>query len=118
MGVQTFRPTDDPKQILNTLRSNHGRMTPLKRSAMETCWSEQWNLNEPIENFFDRLEDCHLQSITQPPACTSEKMVDKALGVIQTIGLFPTAILEWNGFMDCQLTVSTPRLKIGRALKQ
>ena len=31
-------------------------------------------------------------------------MVDKALTVIQTIGLFPTAILEWNGFMNIHQT--------------
>ena len=104
MGVRTFRPTDDPKQILNTLRSNYGRMTPLEKSAMEKRWSEQWNPNEPIENFFDRLEDCYVQSITQPPAYTSEQMVDKALTAIQTTGLFPTAILEWNGFMDAHQT--------------
>ena len=48
MGVRTFRPTDDPKQILNTLHSNYGRMTPLKKLAMEKRWSEQWNPNEPI----------------------------------------------------------------------
>ena len=65
---------------------------------MERRWSESWNLNEPIENIFDRLEDCYVQSITQPPAYTAEQMVDKALTAIQLTGLFPTAILEWNGF--------------------
>ena len=57
MGVQTFRPTDDPKLILNTLISNYGRMTPLEKPAMERRWSESWNPNEPIENFFGRLEE-------------------------------------------------------------
>ena len=31
-------------------------------------------------------------------------MVDKAVTAIQTTGLFPTAILEWNGFMDARQT--------------
>ena len=104
MGVSTFRPTDDPKLILNTLRLNYGRMTPLEKSTMERRWSEGWNPNEPIENFFDCLEDCYVQSITQPPAYTAEQMVDKALTAIQTTGLFPTAILEWNGFMNIHQT--------------
>ena len=56
MGVRTFRPTDDPKVILNALRANYGRMTPAEKSAMERRWSESWNPNEPIENFFDCLE--------------------------------------------------------------
>ena len=94
MGVRTFRPTDDPKLILNALRSSYGRTTPLAKSTMEKRWSEGWNPNEPIENFFDRLKDCYVQSITQPPAYTLEQMVDKALTAIQTTGLFPTAILE------------------------
>ena len=71
---------------------------------MEKRWSEGWNPNEPIENFFDRLEDCYVQSITQPPAYTSEQMVDKALTAIQTTSLFPTAFLEWNCFMDAHQT--------------
>ena len=100
MGVWTFRPTNDPKVILNALRANYGRMTPAEKSAMERRWSESWNPNEPIENFFDRLEDCYVQSITQPPAYTAEQMVDKALTAIHLTGLFPTAILEWNGFAD------------------
>ena len=65
---------------------------------MERRCSESWNPNEPIENFFYRLEDCCVQSITQPPAYTAEQMVDKALTAIQLTCLFPTAILEWNGF--------------------
>ena len=99
LGVRTSRPTDNPKLVLNRLRSNYGRMTPLEKSAMEKRWSDQWNPNEPIENFFDRLENCYVQSITQPPAYTSERMVDKGLMAIQTAGLFPTSILDWNGFM-------------------
>ena len=52
-----------------------------------------------MENFFDRLEDCFVMATAQPPAYTSEQMIDKAKTGIQTTGLFPTAILEWNGFL-------------------
>ena len=100
MGVRTFRQTDDPKIILNALRANYGRMTLAEKTAMERRWSEGWNPNESIDNFFDRLEDCYVQSIAQPPAYTTEQMIDKALTAIQLTGLFPTAILEWNGFAD------------------
>ena len=74
-------------------------MTPLEKTALERRWSAGWNSNEPIENFFDRLEDCFVMAIMQPPAYTSEQMIDKAKTAIQTTGLFPTAILEWNGFL-------------------
>ena len=75
-------------------------MTPLEKSALEKRWSDGWNPNEPIESFFDRLEDCYVMAITQPPAYTSEQMIDKAVTAIQTTGLFPTAILDWNGFIE------------------
>ena len=74
-------------------------MTPLEKTALERRWSVGWNSNEPIKNFFDRLEDCFVMAITQPPAYTSKQMIDKAVTAIQTTGLFPTAILEWNGFL-------------------
>ena len=61
---------------------------------MERRWSESWNPNEPIEHFFDRLEDYFAQSIAQPPSYTADQMTDKALTAIQLTGLFPTAILE------------------------
>ena len=77
LGVRTFRPTDNPKPSLNHLRLNYGRMTPLEKSAMEKRWSDQWNLNEPIENFFDRLKDCYVQSITQPQAYTTKIHSDR-----------------------------------------
>ena len=67
---------------------------------MDRCWSEGWNPNKPIEILFDRLKDCFVQSIAQPPAYTAEQMIDKALTAIQRTSLFPTAILEWNGFAD------------------
>ena len=35
VGVRTFRPTDDLKVILNHLRANYGRMTPLEKTALE-----------------------------------------------------------------------------------
>ena len=35
VGLQTFRPTDDSKVILNHLRTNYGRMTPLEKTALE-----------------------------------------------------------------------------------
>ena len=75
VGVRTFRPTDDPKEILRNLRSNYGRMTPQEKTAMETRWSAGWNPSEPVENFFDRLEDCFVMATAQPPS-----------GIIQSSG--------------------------------
>ena len=74
-------------------------MTPQEKTAMERRWLAGWDTNGPLENFFDRLEDCFVMSITQPPPYTSEQMIEKAKTAIQTTGLFPTAVLEWNGFL-------------------
>ena len=57
-----------------------------------------------MENFFDRLEDSYDLSIANTPAYTVDQMTGKAKKAIQTMDLFNTAILKWNGFDDVNQT--------------
>ena len=65
---------------------------------MELAWSTLWTPADPIEVMIDRLEDCFVLAKHSGIAYTFTQMIDKALTAVQVTGLFPTAILEWNGF--------------------
>ena len=90
--------TDDPKVILQGLQDNYWQMTPVEKTKMEADWSAAWNPSEPTKILFDRLEDCYVLSVSEKLAYTQEQIIDKALTAIQCMGLYPTAILEYQAF--------------------
>ena len=59
-------------------------------------WAAAHNPNEPIEDLYDRLEECFVVALVAKPAYTMDQMVDKALIAVQRTGLYATAILEWK----------------------
>ena len=64
---------------------------------MEAAWSAPWNPQEPIKLLFNRL-DFYVLSVSAKLAYTQERMIDKALTAIQRTGLYPIAIVEYQGF--------------------
>jgi hypothetical protein len=83
-------------------------MEPVKFAA-------PWNPNEPIETFFDRLEDCYVFSIMAKPPYTQEQLIDNAIMSIQCTGLYKTALLEWQGFTEENKTWQPSRTRHGRS---
>ena len=65
---------------------------------IENTWAEIWNPQVPIEAYFKQLEDIFEQALANPPAYTQEQVIGKAITSMEQCGLFPTALLEWNGF--------------------
>ena len=98
IGVKIYKPSDCPRTILNVLRTNYGKLGPAEKTENERKWSEAWNPSEPIEELFDRLEECYVLALVNKPEYTQEQMIDKALMAVQSTGLYATAVLEWNGF--------------------
>jgi len=98
MGARIYRATDEPREIIQKLRDTYGKPTPAKKSANEANFAAPWNPSEPIEELYDRLEDCYLTAMLAKPAFTIDQMIDRALRAIQQTGLYTTAVLEWNGF--------------------
>ena len=98
MGARVYRATDEPRDILNKLHELYGKMTPQEKSNMEAAWSAPWAPSDPIKTLIDRLEECFILAKRNKPAYTVAQMIDKALTAIQSTGLFPIAVLEWNGF--------------------
>ena len=98
VGTREFRITDSPLDILNQLRAVYGPLSPTERMSMENLWAQIWNPQVPIEAYFKQLEDIYEQALAHPPAYTSEQMIGKAITSMEQCGLFPTALLEWNGF--------------------
>ena len=68
----------------------------MEKTTNEENWAAAYNPNEPIEDLYDRLEECFVVAIVAKPSCTMDQMVDKALIAVQRTGLYATAILEWN----------------------
>jgi hypothetical protein len=100
IGNKVFTVRDDPRAILQNLRTKYGNCTPAKKTANDTKFASPWNPNEPIEALFDRLEDCYVCLIMAKPPNTQEQLIDKAIMAIQRTGLDETALLEWQGFTE------------------
>jgi len=110
IGVTAFKITDNPRDILDRLRSLYGKPTPGEKRANDTRFNQGWDAGtETIEELFDRLEDCYTIAIVAKPPYTLEQMIDKGVIAIQETGLYQTALLEWNGFAEANQT--WPELK-------
>ena len=69
-----------------------------------------WNhATDTIKVFLSRLEDCYIYALWEKLAITMEQLIDKVVTGVQLTGLYPTALLEWNGFDDDNQT--WPELK-------
>ena len=63
-----------------------------------------WNPAEPIETYFDRLEDCYVAAIISSPPYTMEQMITWAIMAVQLTGLYSQALIEWNSMPDAART--------------
>ena len=64
-----------------------------------------WNIQTPIEDYFVCQEHIFEVAMENTPEYTREQMEGKAIMSMKTCGLFPTALLKWNGLF--------PPIKIG-----
>ena len=97
IGAAAYRSNHAPRSILLALRTVYGIPSPAERNANDALFSAPWNTAEPIETFFDRLEDCYVAAIIASPPYTMEQMMTRAIMAIQITGLYSQALIEWNG---------------------
>ena len=96
IGAAAYRSNHDPRAILLALRTTYGIPSPAERNANDAAFSAPWNTSEPIETYFDRLEDCYVAAIIASPPYTMEQMMTRAIMAIQITGLYSQALIEWN----------------------
>ena len=97
IGAAAYRSNHDPRAILLALRTTYGIPSPAERNANDAAFAAPWNTADPIENYFDRLEDCYVAAIIASPPYTMEQMMTRAIMAIQLTGLYSQALIEWNG---------------------
>jgi len=97
IGAAAYRSNHDPRAILLALRNIYGIPSPAEQNANDAAFAAPWNTTEPIETYFDRLEDCYVAAIIASPPFTMEQMITRALIAIQLTGLYSQALIEWNG---------------------
>ena len=104
IGSASYRSNHDPRTILLSLRTTYGIPTPAERQANDTAFAAPWNSNDPIETFFDRLEDCYVAAIIATPPFTIDQMMNRAIMSIQLTGLYSQALIEWNAIAPATRT--------------
>lgn len=97
IGAAAYRSNHDPRAILLALRTTYGVPSPAERNANDAAFAAPWQTTEPIETYFDRLEDCYVAAIIASPPFTMEQMMTRAIMAIQLTGLYSQALIEWNG---------------------
>ena len=100
----SYRHNHDPRTILLALRTTYGIPSPAERNANDAAFAAPWNPAEPIETYFDRLEDCYVAAIISAPPYTMEQMSTRAIMAVQLTGLYSQALIEWNGMPDAART--------------
>ena len=79
----------------------YGRPSPGEKEVNDNRFKMPWKYGtEMIEELFNRREECYVIALRAKPAYTVEQLIDKAVTSVQLTGLYPTALLEWNGFAE------------------
>ena len=91
--------TDELRAILVSLQRRYGTRTPAEKEEATLQWGAPWNLAEPIENIFFKLEELYVQAIIAGfpyPHYTQALLLDQALDKIKKTGLFIQTVVTWN----------------------
>lgn len=104
IGAAAYRSNHDPRAILLALRTTYGIPSPAERNANDALFSAPWNTAEPIETYFDRLEDCFVAALIASPPYTMEQMMTRAIMSIQLMGLYSQALINWQQVLPADLT--------------
>jgi len=78
IGSINSKASDCPRTIFDGLTARYGRPTPDEMIANEVLWSTGWNPQDPMEELFERLEECYVIALVTKPPYTKEQMIDKA----------------------------------------
>ena len=107
LGSTSYRTNHDPKAILLSLRDTYGTPSPAKRQANDAAFATPWNPTEPIEAYFDRLEDCFVAAVIAKPPYTLEQLITRAIMGIQLTGLYSQALIDWQALPTASHTWDT-----------
>ena len=97
IGIREFRPNKDPRQIIALLTTRYGQRTTTEVHKQDERWRRDWNPSKPTEELIDRLEDCFIFVIYMRPAYTQPQLTERAHTQFKRTGLYPTAVVEWEG---------------------
>ena len=115
IGASAYHSNHDPRTILLSLRTTYGIPLPAERNANEALFSAPWNTMEPIETYFDLLEDCFVPAIIASPPYTMEQMMTRAIMSIQLTGLYSQALIDWQHVLPAGQTWDALKLHFDRA---
>ena len=91
-GIQStmYNINQCPRTILDHLRNLYGRPTPNEKTHNKKMWAAPYSPSDPIEDLFDRLEECFVVALVAKLAYSTEQMVDKEIITIQLTYLYST----------------------------
>jgi hypothetical protein len=104
IGSASYRSNHDPRTILLSLCTTYSIPTPAERQVNDTAFAAPWNSNDPIETFFDCLEDCYVAAIITTPPFTLDQMINRAIMSIQLTSLYSQALINWNAIAPATRT--------------
>jgi len=111
IGHTNYKATNQPRKILAQLRTIYGHLSPGKKETNDNRFKTPWNhANKTIKDYFNCLKECYVAALWTKLAYTIEQLMDKVITSVQLTGLYPMALLEWNGFKEDNKT--WPELKL------
>lgn len=78
-----------------TLHDN-GPQSQAERQANDTTFDAAWDPQDPMEAYFDRLEDSYVATVIAQLLYTMEQLVTHAIMGIQLSRLYSQALIDWQ----------------------
>jgi hypothetical protein len=84
------------RQMLEHLYAQYGRLSPADLQENDTRLRAQYDPNQPIESFFDQVEDAVALAAAANAPYTSAQIVSIAYNTIFSTGMFSDACRDWR----------------------
>jgi hypothetical protein len=84
------------RQLLDHLYTNYGRLNPADLQTNDTRMRNQYDPNQPIETFYDQIEDAVALADAANAPYTPAQIVSIAYNTVFSTGMFPEACREWR----------------------
>ena len=83
-------------QLLTHLRDTYGRITPDQLDENAATLDREWNPEDPMEKFWQRVRECHSFALAGDDAITEAFAVRKTRIVLEKADVFANAARDWH----------------------
>lgn len=101
-GADTWSQSWTVQQIMAAINQRYGRPSESAIADMKKAFASPFNQNDPIEPFFENINDCQIIAIAAEIPFTTEQLIQHVVSTLNRCPLYRLHIKEWKALRENQ----------------